>query len=125
MADTTNKRQWQDGVNLILGIWLICAPWVMGYADTRTAVGNSVLMGVAVLVIALTALISPDIWEEWISLLLAFLLLVSPLTVGYVHQTAAVVNNVILAVLIGGDAVWTLSLRLKAQHMGGGAARST
>jgi len=126
MAGTTNKRQWQDGLNLVIGFWLIIAPWVLGYADTRIAVGNSVIMGVAVLIVAFVALVTPDIWEEWISLLLGFLLVISPLTTGYETQTTAVINSVIMGLLVGGDAVLGLNKRLKEQHMGrGDAARST
>lgn len=125
MADTTYKRQWQDGVNFVLGFWLIIAPWVLGYADTRIAVGNSVIMGVAVLIVSFTALVAPDIWEEWISLLLAFLLLVSPLTTGYETQGTAVVTNIVVALVIGSDALMGLKNRLKEQPRGGGAASST
>lgn len=125
MAGTTKKRQWQDGLNFVFGFWLIIAPWVLGYADTRIAVGNSVIMGIAVLIVSFTALVAPDIWEEWISLLLGFLLVISPVTTGYTGQTTAVINTVIVGLLIGGDAVLGLSKRLREQHMGHGTAGST
>ncbi len=40
-------------VNAILGVWLIIAPWVFGYAVLRQAVANDVIVGIAVLVLAL------------------------------------------------------------------------
>lgn len=113
MENTTNKRQWQDWVNLILGVWLIISPWVMNYNDAYMAAGNSFIMGVAVVVVSLTALISPQVWEEWINLLLAAFLIISPLTVGFTHQTTAVWNVVVLGLLIGADAVWALSKQVK------------
>lgn len=126
MADTSKRRQWQDGLNLLLGLWLIIAPWVLGFADTRIAVGNSVIMGVAVLIISFSALVTPDIWEEWINLLLGFLLVISPVTTGYTDQTTAVVNSLVVGLVIGGDAVLGLKKRLNEQHIGrGAAARST
>lgn len=41
---------WQEWVNVILGVWLLIAPWVMGFASTETsaALWNHVAVGLAV-----------------------------------------------------------------------------
>jgi len=41
---------WTTWVSLLLGLWLIAAPFVLGYAATTTALYNDIILGVAVLV---------------------------------------------------------------------------
>ncbi|MCL4425773.1 MAG: SPW repeat protein [Firmicutes bacterium] len=42
---------WQHWVNLILGIWLIIAPFVLGYGKSAGA-WNDVLVGIVVAIVA-------------------------------------------------------------------------
>ena len=116
MENSLKKSIWQDWVNLILGVWLIASPWIMDYSHAGFAAGDAWLLGVAVVIISLIGLLSPDVWEEWMNLLLAALILVSPITVGFTHQNVAVWNSVIISVLIGAAAVWGLSRQVKYSH---------
>lgn len=109
MEKATNKGIWQDWVNLILGLWLIASPWIMDYTSAGFAAGDAWILGVALVTISIVGLISPDVWEEWMNLLLAALILVSPITVGFTHHDVAVWNNVIISVLVGAAAVWGLA----------------
>jgi len=118
MYETTYKRQWQDMVNFLLGFWLLIAPWVMGYSDTRFAVGNSVIMGVAILIFSSAALIKPDIWQEFVSVLVGFLTTISPITVGYTEHHTAVEVGVVVGLVITGCSLLGLKNRLKEQHPG-------
>lgn len=118
MNETVYKRQWQDVVNLLLGFWLVIAPWVMGYADTRYAVGNSVIMGAAALIFSAAALIKPDIWQEFMSILVGFLTAISPVTVGYTEHTTAVWVGVCVGFVLTIDGLTALRNRLKEQHPG-------
>lgn len=38
--------------NFVLGIWLLAAPFVIGYSDTGPAVANDIILGVVVLILA-------------------------------------------------------------------------
>lgn len=118
MKETMYKRQWQDMFNFLLGFWLVIAPWVMGYADTRFAVGNSVIMGVAMLVFSSAALIKPDVWQEFMSVLVGFLTTISPVTVGYTEHTTAVWVSVGVGLVLTLDGLTGLRNRLKEQHPG-------
>jgi hypothetical protein len=52
---------WPSWVNAILGVWLIAAPFVMGYANT-TATWNDVVLGIIVAILATTsALATPRV----------------------------------------------------------------
>lgn len=118
MKETVYRRQWQDMVNFVLGFWLVIAPWAMGYADTRFAVGNSVIMGVAMLIFSSAALIKPDVWQEFMSILVGFLTAISPVTVGYTEHTAAVWVSVGVGLVLTLDGLTGLRNRLKEQHPG-------
>ena len=113
MENTIKKIYWQDVVNLVLGAWLIISPWIMDYSNAGMAAGDAWLLGVGVVIVSLLALISPDVWEEWLNLLLAVFVLISPITVGFIHQDAAVWNSVVISVLIGISAVWGLTRQVK------------
>lgn len=53
----TSFAEWHDWANGVLGIWLVVAPWILGFAAVSAAVWNHVIVG---LVIVLAA----D-WELW------------------------------------------------------------
>ncbi|MER3406665.1 MAG: hypothetical protein C4289_17095, partial [Chloroflexota bacterium] len=40
-------------LNVILGLWLIISPWVLGYTTTTAAFYNALIVGVLVAVFAL------------------------------------------------------------------------
>lgn len=41
-------RKWQDWANLVLGLWLVLSPWILGFSGTSSATWNAVLLGLAV-----------------------------------------------------------------------------
>lgn len=49
--------EWQDWVTGVLGLWLIAAPWALGFAAMTMAAWNHVVVGA--LIVALAA------WELW------------------------------------------------------------
>ena len=49
--------EWQDWLTGILGLWLVIAPWVLGFSSMKPAVWNYVIVGG--LIIVLSA------WEVW------------------------------------------------------------
>lgn len=42
-------------INVILGVWLIVAPWVVGFSNVMGATWTSVITGIVVAIIALWA----------------------------------------------------------------------
>jgi hypothetical protein len=44
--------EWEEWVNLILGLWAIFAPWVLGFADVAPAVYAHVIAGLLVAVLS-------------------------------------------------------------------------
>lgn len=48
-----------SGINLLLGLWLIIAPWVLDYSSQNNAVWNHVVIGIAIAVVALDRVMAP------------------------------------------------------------------
>ena len=95
------QKRWQDYVGVVLGVLLFLSPWIIGYSAVTVAAASAwVFFGIA--------LVKPDQWEEWVNLVLAVLLLLSPFVLGFTGTPGAAVTHWILAVLIGGDAIWAL-----------------
>jgi hypothetical protein len=69
---------WRDTVNLVLGIWLIVSPLVLGYAEQTAPAWNAYAIGVVIAVLSAAALWQFQKWEEWLSAVLGAWLVVSP-----------------------------------------------
>ena len=40
--------EWEEWVNLVLGLWLIASPWLLGFAANMDAMWTHVIMGVLI-----------------------------------------------------------------------------
>ena len=47
-------RKWQDWANLVLGLWLVLSPWILGFSGTSSAAWNAVILGLLVGLLALS-----------------------------------------------------------------------
>lgn len=87
-------------VNLVMGMWLMAAPWVFGYA--RTAAGwNATIVGLLVMTIAVVRIVRPArrVWLSTVTLALGIWLVLAPFVLGEV-STARVVDNLVVAAVI-------------------------
>ncbi|HGY09861.1 MAG TPA: hypothetical protein ENK37_07405 [Oceanithermus profundus] len=94
-------KRWQDGVNLVLGLWLVVSPWVLAFSQNGAALWNALIVGAIFVVLSLLALSDAKPWEEWSELVVALWLLVSPWVLGYSAVGAAMWKAVIVAVIVG------------------------
>ncbi|WP_454854087.1 SPW repeat protein [Rhizobium binxianense] len=105
-----NQRRWQDHAAFIIGMWLIASPWAFGSfsADSvplGAAAWNFLACGAVVAILAVAALVSYRLWEEWFELLIGIWLIISPWMLGFTLQPIFVWNA-----LICGCALLMLSL---------------
>src|SRR4030081_900258 len=56
---------WQDGTNDVLGLWLMVAPWALGFASHMTARTNSIVVGFFVAVLAVWAMVVDTDLRQW------------------------------------------------------------
>jgi len=43
---------WEESLNLIVGLWVLVSPWVLGFQGTTNAMTIHVVVGIAVAVLA-------------------------------------------------------------------------
>jgi hypothetical protein len=106
---TLNDRlatHWRDVANLVLGLWLAVSPWALSYTTETTPTWNALIVGIVIAVAALATLIAFHKWEEWINVVLAAWLIVSPFVLGFASHMSALWNQVIVGVLVGILALW-------------------
>lgn len=102
-------QRWQDKVGIVLGVVLFLLPWLAGFSGVTAAAASAWIIGIATVVFFGIAVARPGNWEEWVNLVLAVLLLLSPFVLGFTGVTAAAWSHWVLAILIGGDAIWALA----------------
>jgi SPW repeat len=99
-------RHWQDVASLVLGVWLVLSPFVLGFTGAATWI--TVALGLCVILFALEGFIIPSYLEEWGEILLGLALLAAPWTVGY-ETTSATVNSAVSGLVVILFAVWELA----------------
>jgi SPW repeat len=70
-------KEWQDWVNLLLGVWLCVAPWILHFTDDVAATNNVVLVGFLVICSEVFTFSALRIVEEWIDVVLGAWLVIS------------------------------------------------
>jgi len=50
------QQTWEEWVNLVLGVWLIASPWLLGFSDRPVALGDMVIVGSVIVLLSLWSL---------------------------------------------------------------------
>lgn len=50
--------EWEDWINLVLGVWLFLSPWFFGYTNMRSIAWNSYIVGALVGIIAIWGIVA-------------------------------------------------------------------
>src|SRR4051812_29079376 len=59
-------KAWEEMVNTLLGIWLVLAPFVLGFTAMTAVAMHTVVIGVLVTAFAVWAMFSdPQFYERW------------------------------------------------------------
>ena len=58
LGATLVPHAWEEWTEGAIAIWLVVSPWVLGYATVEDAMVNAVLVGAAILVLALWVLVT-------------------------------------------------------------------
>ncbi len=57
---------WAVVVNLLVGVWVAVSPWVLRIAEQRVVIWNELIVGIAVVVLALWELrTDPELHKHW------------------------------------------------------------
>jgi hypothetical protein len=90
-----------SGINIILGIWLIIAPFVLGYNRLDVAVWNDIILGVIVAIVALIRTFGAgQTSASWINVLAGIWLIIAPFVLNYGNHPTPRYNDIILGILV-------------------------
>jgi hypothetical protein len=101
-------KRWQNWVNVALGAWVAISPWVVGFADQRSAALTAWILGTAVVFFAGAGVLMHEAWEEAITIILGMLLMGAPWAFDFAGHRAAMTNVVLGGVLVAVFAIWAM-----------------
>ena len=116
----TGSKRVIDWINLLLGIWLIASPWVLGTVASTTSTTVLVLVGVALVIFSAWALAQAENRiAEWWNVFLGVLLFFLPWIFNYSGMVSNAVNSWIVGIVVAVLALITLPM-IKGIHQEGG-----
>jgi hypothetical protein len=59
-------RVWEEGLNTVLGIWMIISPWVLEFSSSRVVTINAIIVGLLVTTFAVWAMTRDQRVEKWL-----------------------------------------------------------
>ena len=86
-------KDWRDPLNVILGLWMVVSPWVLGNQVQANVTWDSVICGILIAAVAVFSLYRVITWKEWANGLLGALLLISPWIFGFSGAIWAMRND--------------------------------
>lgn len=105
-----------DVANVILGLFLLVSPWIVGYSGQPAQ--NAVISGLVIAGLSIAALAAFAQWEEWLNLLLGLWVLASPWVLGFQGTTAATVHIAvgILVAALAAIEMWMTQRTVHVRH---------
>lgn len=58
-------KAWEEAVSIVLGIWMIIAPWVLGFNTHIAVLLNAVVVGLLVAGLATWAMLRDSEFDKW------------------------------------------------------------
>lgn len=90
-----------SGLDVLAGLWLVAAPFILGYSGV--AMTNDIIVGLAIAVLAASRLVGNGYkvaWPSWVNVILGAWLLLAPVTLGYTTLPAAFWNDIIMGIVV-------------------------
>ncbi|WP_052056039.1 SPW repeat protein [Myxosarcina sp. GI1] len=96
-----------SGLNLLLGFWLIIAPFLLRYAFPRS-ITNDVTIGITIAILAAARLLGAyrAAWLSWFNAFLGLWLIIAPFALLY-GSSSALWNDVIVGLIVLSLGVWS------------------
>lgn len=98
-----------SGTNLVAGVWLICAPFVLTYTGTRDALWDDIVVGAIIATFAACRVFGAyrQTWLSQTNAVLGGWLVVAPFVLGYSGVTNAVYNDIIVGLVVLTFGIWS------------------
>lgn len=102
-------KRWQDWVNVILGLWMVASPWMLGFAAGESIAAPSAwILGAAIVVFAGVAVYMHKAWEEALTIILGICLFASPWVLDFADQMTPATNAAVVGLLVTAFGVWAM-----------------
>src|SRR5260370_26195302 len=85
-----------DVVNAVLGVCLPLAPWALGFTGEGAAAWNAWIVGAAIALIAVGALVAFSQWEEWANPILGVWAVLAPWLLDFARVAYATYTHAVL-----------------------------
>lgn len=105
---SSNTRRAFHVVNIVAGLALLLSPWYLGYATETYAAWNAWIVGAAVMLIAVVALLAFHQVEEWANAGLGLWAAIAPWMLGFPAVASAMWAHVIAGLVVAILAVISL-----------------
>ena len=89
-----------DAVNILAGLGLALSPWFLEFTTVAAAAWNAWIVGAAIALIALAALVSYHRAEEWVNGLLGLWAVIAPWVLGFSELRSAMGAHVVLGLVV-------------------------
>jgi hypothetical protein len=113
MSDSMEIQEawnWQDWLDMVLGLWLAVSPWILDFADSDpSATRNALIVGILIAVLSALTFLAYHIIEEWIDVILGLWLVVSPWVLTGSRDATVVADFVIVGAIVlalSGYEIW-------------------
>ena len=100
-----------SGINIVLGAWIIIAPFVLGYSNDPVALWNNVIIGAIVVILAWIRAANPASAPglSWVNAILGVWLIIAPFVLGTASTagSGAEWNDIIVGIGIAVFGAWS------------------
>ncbi|MCE5228483.1 SPW repeat protein [bacterium] len=88
--DMNTPKKVLDGINFILGLWLIIAPWALKTTLNPVSTWTAVIIGICVVIVSAWGMAQTfSKMSEWLNVILGALFFISPWVLGFASISAA------------------------------------
>jgi len=108
MANDRSVKRWQDQLILLLGLWLIVAPWALAYPSGSPQMNNSVASGLIIAVLAAFELYKTYYWAVVVNLLVGIWVAISPWVLRVADQRVVMWNELLVGIAVVVLALWEM-----------------
>lgn len=100
--DELQRARWASIANIVAGLWMIAAPFVLNFENDNFAQWNHVIVGAAVALIALVRASDPDhrVSMSWTNVVLGVWMIAAPFVLGYSDVNDAQTNSIIMGAVV-------------------------
>lgn len=104
---TSTQVRIASGINVLIGLWLIIAPFALAYESSQ-GYWNDIIVGILIGAFALMRFMGAfrAAWLSWINVLLGIWLIIAPFALGYATARSHW-NDVIVGIIVAVLAAWS------------------